>query len=176
MGFLDAIKRWRLAREGLSSGKKRRVHSENPVIQALEDSFWVKIALYATVAVGVAVLVLKAAPGTAFANDPFKGVTYGFIIAITAIVMFQVSLQGSCRRNSRVVLVLGGMVGHLLMVKVVMTLVDTGTIPEIYRFFAVPFASALGDCAVTLPASPLIDLMNISCNASGFATISAGGN
>ncbi len=142
MGFLDAIKRWRLARQGLSSGKKRRVHSENPVVQALEDSFWVKLALYATFAVSTAVLVLKSAEGTAFADDPLKGARYSFVIAITAIVMFQINLQGSCRRNSRVVLVLGGLIGHLLMVRAVMGLVDTGTIPEVFRFFAVPFALA----------------------------------
>ena len=142
VGFLDVIKRWRLAREGLSSGKKRRVHSENPVIQALEDSFWVKLALYATFAIGSIVLVLKSSGGTAFAAAPLKGASYGLIIAITAIVMFQVSLQDRCRRNSRVVLVLGGLVGHLLMVRAVMGLVDVGTIPEIFRFFAVPFALA----------------------------------
>lgn len=142
MGFLDAIKRWRLARQGLSSGKKRRVHSENPIIQALEDSLWVKISLYATFAVGTAVLVLKASAGTAFAADPIKGAVYGFVIAVTAIVMFQVSLQSSCRRNSRVVLVLGGLMGHLLMVRTVMGLVDSGAIPEMFRFFMVPFALA----------------------------------
>ena len=127
---------------GLSSGKKRRVHSENPVIQALEDSFWVKLALYATFAVGSAVLVLKTSAGTAFADDPLKGSFYGFVLAVTAVVMFQVSLQGSCRRNSRVVLVLGGLLGHLLMVRAVMSLVDSGAIPEEFRFFAVPFALA----------------------------------
>jgi cyclic-di-AMP phosphodiesterase PgpH len=142
VGFVDAIKRWRLARQGLSSGKKRRVHSENAVIQALEDSFWVKAALYATFAVGSAVLVLKASDGTAFADDPFKGALYGFILAIAAIVMFQVSLQSSCRRNSRVVLVLGGVVGHLLMIRLVMSLADAGTIPPVFRYFAVPFALA----------------------------------
>lgn len=142
MGFLDAIKRWRLARQGLSSGKKRRVHNENPVIQALEDSFWVKLSLYAVFAVGSAVLVLKSSSGTAFADDSLKRAIYGFVIALTAIVMFQVSLQGPCRRNSRVVLVLGGLVLHLLMVRAVMGLVDTGTIPEVFRFFAVPFALA----------------------------------
>ena len=142
MGFLDAIKRWRLAQLGLSSGKKRRVHSENAVIQALEDSLWVKLALYATFVVGSAVLVLKASAGTAFANDPLKGSLYGLVIAVTAVVMFQVSLQTSCRRNSRVVLVLGGLIGHLLMLRVVMTLVDQGAIPELFRFFFVPFALA----------------------------------
>ncbi len=142
MGFLDAIKRWRLARLGLSSGKKRRVHSENAVIQALEDSLWVKLALYATFAVGSAVLVLKASSGTAFANDPVRGSIYGFIIAITAIVMFQVSLQTTCRRNSRVVLVLGGLVGHLILLRLVMSLADLGKIDEVHRFFFVPFALA----------------------------------
>ncbi len=142
MGFLDAIKRWRLARQGLSSGKKRRVHSENPVIQALEDSLWVKLSLYATFAVASAVLVLKASPGNTFADDPVRGALFGLVIAITGIVMFQVSLQTSCRRNSRVLLVLGGLMGHLLVVRTVMGLVDTGAIPEVFRFFMVPFAFA----------------------------------
>jgi cyclic-di-AMP phosphodiesterase PgpH len=139
---LDAIKRWRLAQQGLSSGKKRRVHNENPFVQILEDSLWVKMALYATFAVGCAVMVLKSAAGTTFAENPLKGALYGLIIAITAIVMFQVSLQTSCRRNSRVILVLGGLAGHLLMVRIVMGLVDTGRIPEVFRFFFVPYALA----------------------------------
>ena len=142
MGFLDAIKRWRLTQQGLSSGKKRRVHSENPVIQALEDSQWVKLALYATFVVSCAVMVLKAAPGTAFADEPLKGAVYGLIIAVTAVVMFQVSLQTSCKRNSRVVLVMGGLVGHLILVRLAMSLADVGFIPEVFRFFFVPFALA----------------------------------
>jgi putative nucleotidyltransferase with HDIG domain len=142
VGFLDAIKRWRLAQLGLSSGKKRRVHSENPVIQVLEDSRWVKFSLYATFAMTCAVMVLRSSPGTSFATDPLKGMVYGFIIALTAIVMFQASLQGACRRNSRVVLVLGGLVGHLALVRVAMSMVDTEYIPEVFRFFFVPFALA----------------------------------
>jgi putative nucleotidyltransferase with HDIG domain len=142
VGFVDAIKRWRLAQQGLSSGKKRRVHSENPVIQALEDSLWVKLALYATFAVGCGVMVLKSSDGTSFAANPIKGAVYGFVIAVTAILMFQVSLQTSCRRNSRVILVLGGLVCHLVLVRAVMGLVNAGHIPEVYRFFFVPFALA----------------------------------
>jgi putative nucleotidyltransferase with HDIG domain len=142
VGLLDVIKRWRLTQQGLSSGKKRRVHSENPVIQILENSQWVKFALYATFAVSSAVMVLKASPGTSFAQEPFKGMLYGFIIAITAIVMFQVSLQTSCWRNSRAVLVLGSLIGHLALVQTVMNLVDREYIPQVYRFFFVPFALA----------------------------------
>lgn len=142
MGFLDAIKRWRLARQGLSSGKKRRVHSENRLVQVLEDSFWVKLSLYALFVVGAAVLVLKSSAGTAFPDDSLSGALGGLVIAATAVVIFQVSLQSSCRRNSRVVLVLGGLIIHLLMLRLMMGLVDSGAIPEQLRFFAVPFALA----------------------------------
>jgi cyclic-di-AMP phosphodiesterase PgpH len=142
VGFLDAIKRWRLAQLGLSSGRKRRVHSQNLVIQTLEDSNWVKFALYAIFTVANSVLVLKASAGNAFTNDPLKGALCGFVIAMTAVVMFQVGLQSSCRRNSRVVLVLGGLMVHLLLVRAVMGLVDSGAMPEVFRFFLVPFALA----------------------------------
>jgi len=142
VGFVDAIKRWRLARQGLSSGKKRRVHHENPVIAALEESQWVKMAFYAIFAIGSAVLVMNASPGSPFVTDPLKGGVYGLILASTALVMFHVGLQSSCGRNSRVLLVLGSMAGHLVMVRLIMSLSDSGTIPETFRFLFVPFALA----------------------------------
>ncbi len=142
MGFLDAIKRWRLAQRGLSSGKKRRVYSENAVIQALEDSLWVKLALFAAFATSCGVMVLRSAERTSFAAEPMKGALYGLVIAVAAILMFQVSLQTSCRRNSRVVLVLGGLLAHLFCLRIVMALVDGGHIPESFRFLIVPYAFA----------------------------------
>jgi putative nucleotidyltransferase with HDIG domain len=142
VGFLDAIKRWRLAQQGLSSGKKRRIHTENPVIQILEDSPWIKGALYAAFAVGCAVLVLRASPRASFSEAPLQGALYSLILSATTLVMFQVSLPASCRRNSRVVLVLGGLICHLVLVRVVMVMVDAQYIPEMFRFFFVPFALA----------------------------------
>ncbi len=112
------------------------------MIQALEESLWVKLGLYAFFAVSSSVLVLKASSGTSFADDPLKGAVFGLIISVTAIVMFHVSLQNSCHRNSRVVLVLGGLLGHLLLVRTVMSLAESGTIPEVFRFFAIPYALA----------------------------------
>jgi putative nucleotidyltransferase with HDIG domain len=112
------------------------------MIQALEDSSWVKAALYATFVIAIAALILAAGEGGSFPDDPLQGALYGFVIAVTAVVMFQVSLQGNCRRNSRVVLVLGTLIAHLLLVQIVMNLTDLGVIPEQFRFFAVPFALA----------------------------------
>ena len=67
---------------------------------------------------------------------------YGLILAITAIVMLHVSMPASCRRNSRVVLVLGGLIGHLALVQLAMRLVDAEHVPEFFRFLIVPFALA----------------------------------
>ncbi|MBC7979953.1 MAG: HDIG domain-containing protein [Armatimonadetes bacterium] len=142
MGFLDTIKRWRLAKRGFSAGKKRRVHGENATLQTLECSQFVKLALYTTFAVGSAVLVLKASPGATFAAEPFKGMIYGFALALTALAMFHVGHQQMCGRNSRVILVLGGLMGHLLIVRLVMILADAGTIQEAYRYLFVPCALA----------------------------------
>jgi hypothetical protein len=129
-----------LARQGLSSGKKRRIHSENPFVQALEESIWVKYSLYLAFAIISAILVLKSTRGTTFATDPLHGALSGFILALIAIVTFHISLQSTCRRNTRVILVLGGIVGHLLVLRMIMGLVDSGTIPEIFRFLAIPYA------------------------------------
>lgn len=142
VGFLDAIKRWRLARQGLSSGKKRRVHSESAAVQSLEFSIWVRFSLYAAFAVGTSVLVYRSARHSAFAEDPVRGAVFGFVFALTALAMFHVNRETSCRRNSRVVLVLGGMLGHLAVVRLTLALSQADAIPEAFRFLLVPFALA----------------------------------
>lgn len=142
MGFLDTIKRWRLVKKGFSAGKKRRVHGESATIRTLEDSQFVKLALYVAFAVGTALLVLKASPSATFADAPFKGMVYGFALALTALAMFHVSNQQSTLRNSRVILVLGGLIGHLFIVRLVMALADAESIEETYRYLFIPFALA----------------------------------
>jgi len=142
LGFLDNIKRWRLAQRGFSLGRKRRIHGEHATIQAIEESQIVRIALYLTFAVASAVLVLKASPGATFAEEPFRGMLYGFTLAMSALAMFHVGHRQICARNSRVVLVLGGVIGHLLIVRMVMIFSDAGAIAETYRFLAIPCALA----------------------------------
>jgi cyclic-di-AMP phosphodiesterase PgpH len=142
LGFLDTIKRWQLAKKGFSLGKKRRVHTENAAVQALEASLVIKFALYAIFAIGTAVLVIKASPDATFVGDPFKGPIYGFVLALSALAMFHVGAPSICRNNSRVLLVFGGIMCHMLLVRLVMSLADNGTISENYRYLFVPCALA----------------------------------
>ncbi len=144
MGFVDAIKRWRLARQGLSSGKKRRVHTESPVVATLESSIWVKLTLYGFFTILIGAMVLNSASGTVFADRPIQGAMFALVVTVMAMVMYHLSLgPGSgCHRNSRVVLVLGTCAVHLILVRLVMSMTEAGTIPEMFRFLFVSFALA----------------------------------
>ena len=141
VGFLDAIKRWQLARQGLSSGRKRRIYSENPAIQVLEESFTVKFALYATFVVASVVLILKADDSGA-AEEALRRALFGFVLALTAVVMLHANRQVPCRRNSRITLVLGGNLTHLLLVGLILRLTHSSEVPEVFRYLLVPFALA----------------------------------
>jgi len=144
VGFVDAIKRWRLARQGLSSGKKRRVHSESPMVAMLENSLWVKFSLYGFFSILIGAMVLNSEAGTIFSDRQLQGSLFALVVAVMAMLMYHLSLgPGSgCHRNSRVVLVLGSCAGHLLMVRLIMSMTHGGVIPEVFRFLFVPFALA----------------------------------
>ncbi len=141
MGFVDAIKRWQLARQGLSSGRKRRVYSENPTIQALEESFVVKLGLYATFVVASAVLILNS-ENIGHCMEPLRQALYGLVFAFTAVAVFHANSQTYCRRNSRTILVLGGALGHLFVVGMIMRLAHSDDILEVFHYLLVPFALA----------------------------------
>ena len=110
-------------------------------MQELEDSLLVKICLYAAFIVSVAVLVLLSAAESS-SGSPFRTAASGLVLSMTAVAMFQMSHQAACRRNSRVVLVFGGLLGHLVIVQLIVGLGHVGTISEAFRFLFVPFALA----------------------------------
>lgn len=114
------------------------------MVAALETSHWVKFALYGFFSVLVAALVLNASAGSLFAENPPRGALLAFVASSAAMLMYHLCFgPGSgCHRNSRVVLVLATCCGHLLLVRLLMTLADRTTIPELYRFLLVPFALA----------------------------------
>jgi len=108
------------------------------MVQALEDSFWVKLSLYAAFIVGSSMLVLRA---TDDVIEPMRAPLHALILAITALLTFHASHQSTCRRNSRVILVLGGVIVHLFLVRLVITLLGDA-LPEGFAFLFIPFAFA----------------------------------
>lgn len=140
MGFIDAFKRWRLARRGMSSGRKRRVHAENPVALVLDRSVWIRALLYLSFLVGVSVIVLKAACDANLAEASGSGAFFGLVIAATAVAIVLSNHELVAQRNGRILLVFGGLVGHLLVVRGISFMVDVNAMPGELKFLLIPFA------------------------------------
>lgn len=124
----------------MSSGRKRRVHAENPVALILDRSAWVRALLYLLFAVGVAVMVLRAASDTNFADEPLRGALFGFVIAATAVAIVQANHELVAQRNGRIILVFGGLAGHLALVRGISFMVDANEMPGELKFLLIPFA------------------------------------
>jgi len=142
VGFLDALKRWRLAQQGLSSGKKRRIYSENQVLQALENSLWLRFTLFLTLAVSCALLALNAGPDAFFYDRPVTGAFYSLVITLTAIAMSQLTMSGCCRRNGRILLVFGSLLFQLMIIQALATLANNKVIPGELLIFVLPYGLA----------------------------------
>ncbi len=124
----------------MSSGRKRRTHAENPVALTLDRSMWVRISLYLAFAAGIGVMVLRAASDSNFADDPLRGALFGFVLAATAVAIVQANYETVAQRNGRVLLVLGGLVGHLAVVRGISFMVDANDLPGEMKFLLIPFA------------------------------------
>ena len=124
----------------MSSGRKRRVHAENPVALTLDRSVWVRIMLYLLFAAGVGVMVLKSASLTNFADDPLRGALFGFVIAATAVAVVQANYDIVNQRNGRILLVFGGLAGHIALVRGISFMVDANQMPGEMKFLLIPFA------------------------------------
>lgn len=146
VGFFDSVKRWQLTRQGLSSGRKRRVYSENQAIQALEESWVVKLAIFGGFVLGSAGLVLQAAVELDDV-DPLKRGAFALALGMAALVVFQACAPScSCVRSSRALLVLGGSLAHLLCCGIVVglagKLAQAGGISGVLHYLLVPYALA----------------------------------
>ena len=142
MGFFDALKRWKLAQQGLSSGKKRRIYSTNQMVQALDNSVLLRVVLLLTFTVICGLIALQASPQANFHTTPAVGALYAMVICVTAIVMTHLTMRERCHRNSRVILIYGGLLVHLLLLKALVQFADAEILPPHYLIFVLPYCLA----------------------------------
>jgi len=139
VGLLNSFNRWRLARKGLSSGRKRRTSRDDTLAHTVGRSVWVRWALYSLFVGMCAVMALRQAQ-SALGVEQYRLLLSGFMVALTAVALFQVQYRDVAANNGRVVLVLGGLLAHLLLLLGVGRMVDANTLPDEYRFLLIPFA------------------------------------
>lgn len=139
VAILDAFNRWRLARRGMSSGRKRRTSRDDTLAHTIGRSGWVRLSLYALFLGTCGVLALGGG-GPDFDAEHARRVLVGVVVGLTAIILFEVQHRDAAGSNARVVLVLGGLLLHLVLLRAVGLVVEGNGLSGEYRFLLIPFA------------------------------------
>ncbi|MGD1978974.1 MAG: HDIG domain-containing protein [Akkermansiaceae bacterium] len=136
MGLIDQIRRWRLVQQGLSSGKKRRTSSDHGLLGRLERSFLVRVLLYAGFALGML--------GLFFGLDRLDSgrAAEAVVILVAALAIFQLNHHRAANRNGSVLLVFGGILVHLYLVRIACGAALGAGLGENYSFLIMPMALA----------------------------------
>ena len=153
VGFIDAFKRWRLARKGLSSGKKRRVQNDDAVSLSLDRSAVVRFSLYLAFCVSSGVMVMGSLSGGAGAGtQSLTAGLYGFFLAVSAVTVVELNHRRVAERNKRVILLLGGLLVHLALIRGFFWISSSNDLSPEVGFLLTPFVVAPMVHAVLLGA------------------------
>lgn len=115
MGLIDEFKRWRLVQQGLSSGKKRRTSEETGIFWFLSRSASVRGGIYVASAALLAAVLWNCPGMEPMGNVLLLSVTG--ILLVCAIAIFQLNHSRSANKNGSVLLVFGGIVFHLWILR-----------------------------------------------------------
>src|SRR5687767_6230063 len=115
-GFFE---RQRLVRKGLASSKQRRRRSESEWLQTLEHGALTKVAIFLSFIVGLGFLIYSDAR-----RQPMEKVFIAVLIFLTALAQLWINHPKTFERNSRVLLVFGVCLLHLVIVKAILVAAD----------------------------------------------------
>ena len=145
MGFWDAFKRWKLAQQGLSSGKKRRVYAADERFSAvMAQSLWVRWLLMLAFVFCLVSLVLWQPHDRngKWSAEIWQQIVSAISLGATALIMLRLNHRDALRRNGVVLLLLGGLLVHLGVVCLITHWVDANQWRRELKLLLIPFALA----------------------------------
>ena len=138
--MFDFIKRSRLVKRGLASGKTRRRINKNELLHTLEFAFWVKWVIFAAFIAGLAVLIFSGQQ-----PEPTKNFVIALLFFATAVTQLWINQPTTFVRSSRILLVFGVIFVQLAATRLLLVLCNSGTFallrPETIGLIA-PYAFA----------------------------------
>ena len=103
---------------------------------------WVRFSLYLTFCVSAAVLVMGALAAEGDGQVPLNGSLFAFCLAISAVTVVELNHRKITERNGRVVLLLGGMLAQLALIRAVDWIEAANDLPPEVGFLLTPFVFA----------------------------------
>lgn len=162
MGFFDAFKRWRLAEKGMSSGKKRRTiaASESAMVESIDRSVWIKLLIYPAFGVlACLVVAFYHAEEILFVNDEARRLLICLILSVISVFFYHIR-QSIGVRNGKVLLVFGGILVHLALLRATFYFIETNGWDPDYRLLMSPLAFA-----------PMVHSILLGRHAGVFSTV-----
>ncbi len=138
--MFDFLRRSRLVKRGLASGKTRRRRASNEILRNLEFAPFVKTMIFAGFIAGLAVLIFAGQQ-----PEPTKNFVIAILFLATAITQLWINQPKTFRRNSRVFMLFGVIYLQLAATKFLLILCNSGSFtflkPETIGLIA-PYAFA----------------------------------
>ncbi len=119
--MFNFLRRTRLVKRGLASGKTRRRRASNEMLRNLEHAPWMKVVIFAAFAVGLAVLIFSGQQ-----QEPTRIFVFSLLILATAVGQLWMNQPKTFLRNSRVFLVFGIIYLQLAITKLLLVLCASG--------------------------------------------------
>src|SRR5581483_6714827 len=135
----------RLIKKGLATAKTRRRRLQNEFLNRLETGMLAKILIFGAFIAGLAALIFYGSQ-----PQPTEKFLIALLIFLTALAQLWVNHPNSFASNSRIVLMFGTMLVHLLLTKIILVLARNGTIDPQYGPLLVPYAFAPLVCSVLM--------------------------
>ena len=117
------FERKRLVRKGMASAKIRRRRSRSELMCTLETGAWVKGGIFLLFCIGLAMLIFYGSP-----SQSSKQFVISLLIFATALAQLWINHPISFASNSRITLMFGSMLLHLIFTKVLLVMGHHGRV------------------------------------------------
>jgi putative nucleotidyltransferase with HDIG domain len=118
--MFDIFERKRLVKRGLASAKLRRRRTESELLETLEHGIWMKMLLFAAFVIGLWALIYSD-----YRQQPMEKVFIGVLIFVVALAQLWINHPNTWDSNSRLALIFGVLLLHLVVVKAVLVTSDS---------------------------------------------------
>jgi len=109
---------------------------------SLDRSIWVRFSLYLTFSVSAAVIVMRALAAGEEGVIPLSGSLFAFCLSLSAVTVIELNHRKITERNGRVVLLLGGMLAQLALIRAMNWVEASNHLPLEVGFLLTPFVLA----------------------------------
>ncbi len=144
LGMLASLKKNQLVRKGYACGKTRRRPNQSHFLRSLESSGQVRTMIFLGFLVALAALIFYGnGHGTREGgSQQAEQFLFALFVFFTALTQLWINHPQTFAKNSRVVLMFGTFLAHLLVMKTLLVLMASGTIPERFGNLLFPYAFA----------------------------------